>query len=344
MSGMRRREFISLLGGAAAAWPLAARAQQADRIPVVGFLNAASREGIPEFVAAFRQGLKEIGFVDGQNVTIEYRWAEGRNDRLPALAADLVRRQVAVIVANSPGVLPAKAETATIPIVFLSPGDPVAQGFVTSLNRPGGNVTGVSFFNTTLGSKRLELLHQMVPRAATIAFLVNPSFPTAEIDLQDTQAAARTLALRLLVLHAASESEIETVFASLAQQKPDALIVNPDPYLTSRRHQIVPLLARLSMPSAHSPRDWVVSGALMSYGTNTVDALSSGRRLCRRREARRPAGHAADQVRVGDQSQNREGAGPRGAGQAAGARRRGDRVKRVMMSANGTKRTCRDGC
>jgi putative ABC transport system substrate-binding protein len=228
---VKRREFISLLGGAAAAWPLAARAQQADRIPVVGFLNAASREGIPEFVAAFRQGLKEIGFVDGQNVTIEYRWAEGRNDRLPALAADLVRRQVAVIVANSPGVLPAKAETATIPIVFLSPGDPVAQGFVTSLNRPGGNVTGVSFFNTTLGSKRLELLHQMVPRAATIAFLVNPSFPTAEIDLQDTQAAARTLALRLLVLHAASESEIETVFASLAQQKPDALIVNPDPYL-----------------------------------------------------------------------------------------------------------------
>jgi putative tryptophan/tyrosine transport system substrate-binding protein len=269
---VRRREFVTLLGGAAAAWPLAARAQQADRIPVVGFLNAASREGIPEFVAAFRQGLKEIGFVDGQNVTIEYHWAEGRNDRLPALAADLVRRQVAVIVANSPGVLPAKAETATIPIVFLSPGDPVAQGFVTSLNRPGGNVTGVSFFNTTLGSKRLELLHQMVPRAATIAFLVNPSFPTAEIDLQDTQAAARTLALRLLVLHAASESEIETVFASLAQQKPDALIVNPDPYLTSRRHQIVPLLARLSMPSAHSPRDWVVSGALMSYGTNTVDA------------------------------------------------------------------------
>jgi putative tryptophan/tyrosine transport system substrate-binding protein len=197
---MRRREFITLLGGAAAVWPLAARAQQSGGMPLVGFLNAGSSGGLTEFVAAFHQGLKEAGFVEGQNVAIEYRWADGRNDRLPELAADLVRRQVAVIVSNFPGVLPARAATDTIPIVFLTPGDPVTQGFVTSLNRPGGNVTGISFFNATLGSKRLELLHQMVPRAATIAFLMNPSVPTRQVDLQATQAAARTLALKLRVL------------------------------------------------------------------------------------------------------------------------------------------------
>jgi putative ABC transport system substrate-binding protein len=247
---VKRRDFITLLGGAAAAWPLAARAQQAGAMPLVGFLNAGSRGGLPEFVAAFHQGLKEGGFVEGQNVAIEYRWADGRNDRLPALAADLVRRQVAVI----------------------TPGDPVTQGFVTSLNRPGGNVTGISFFNATLGSKRLELLHQMVPKAATIAFLMNPTVPTRQVDLQATQAAAQALALKLRVLEAANESEIDVAFAALAQEKPDALIVNPDPYMTSRREQIVALLARLSMPSMHSPRDWVVSGALMSYATNVVDS------------------------------------------------------------------------
>ena len=172
---MKRRNFISLLGGAVVAWPLTARAQQSDGMPLVGFLNAASSKGIPEFVAAFHQGLKEAGFVEGQNVAINIAGADSRTDRLPALAADLVRRQVAVIVSNFPGVLPAKAATATILIVFLTPGDPVTQGFVTSLNRPGGNVTGISFFNTTLGSKRLELLHQMVPKAATIALLMNPA-------------------------------------------------------------------------------------------------------------------------------------------------------------------------
>jgi putative tryptophan/tyrosine transport system substrate-binding protein len=268
---MKRREFIMLIGGVAA-WPVAARAQQAGAMPLVGFLNAGSRGGLPEFVAAFHQGLKEGGFVEGQNVAIEYRWADGRNDRLPALAADLVRRQVAVIVSNFPGVLPAKAATTTIPIVFLTPGDPVTQGFVASLNRPGGNVTGISFFNATLGSKRLELLHQMVPKAGTIAFLMNPSVPTRQVDLQATQAAAQTLAVKLRVLEATNESEINAAFATLAQEKPDALIVNPDPYMTSRREQIVALLARLSMPSMHSPRDWVVSGALMSYATNVVDS------------------------------------------------------------------------
>jgi putative ABC transport system substrate-binding protein len=271
MSGMRRREFITLLGGAAVAWPVAVRAQQAA-MPVVGFLNAGSSRGLPEFVAAFHQGLKEAGYIDGQNVAIEYRWAQGRNDQLPALAADLVRRQVAVIVSNFPGVLPAKAATTTIPIVFLTPGDPITQGFVTSLNRPGGNVTGISFFNLTLGSKRMELLHQMVPKATTIAFLMNPSAPTRQVELEATQAAVQTLALKLRVLEATSESEIDAAFAALAQEKPDALIVNPDPYFTSRREQIMAMVARLSMPSMHSPRDWVVSGALMSYGTNVVDS------------------------------------------------------------------------
>jgi putative tryptophan/tyrosine transport system substrate-binding protein len=268
---VNRRSFITL-GGAAAAWPLAARAQQPGGMPLVGFLNAGSSTGLREFVSAFHQWLKEAGFVEGRNVAIEYRWADGRNDRLPALAADLVGRQVAVIVSNFPGVLPAKAATATIPIVFLTPGDPVSQGFVTSLNRPGGNLTGISFFNATMGSKRLELLHQMVPKAATIAFLVNPSVPTRQVDLQATQTAAQTLALKLRVLEASNESEIDAAFATLAQEKPDALIVNPDPYMTSRREQIVGLVARLSMPSMHSPRDWVASGALMSYATNVVDS------------------------------------------------------------------------
>jgi putative tryptophan/tyrosine transport system substrate-binding protein len=269
---MRRREFVSLLGAATAGWPIVGRAQQADGMPLVGFLNAGSSRGLLEFVAAFRHGLKEGGFVDGQNVAIEYRWADGRNDQLPALAAELVHRQVAVIVSNFPGVLPAKAATSTIPIIFLTPGDPVTQGFVSSLNRPRGNVTGISFFNATLGSKRLELLHQMVPKAATIAFLVNPSIPTREVDLQATQAAAQAFALKLRVLEAGNEKEIDAAFAALAQEKPDALIVNPDPYMTSRREQIVALLARLSMPSIHSPRDWVLSGALMSYATSVVDS------------------------------------------------------------------------
>jgi putative ABC transport system substrate-binding protein len=268
---LERRRFIGLLGGAVA-WPLAARAQQAGGTPVVGFLNAGSSRGLPEFVAGFHQGLKETGFVAGQNVTIEYRWADGRNDRLPELAADLVRRQVAVIVSNFPGVLPARAATATIPIVFLTPGDPVSQGFVTSLNRPDGNVTGISFFNTTLGSKRLELLNLMVPKAATVALLMNPGVPTRQADLQATQAAADTLALKLRVLEASNESEIDAAFAALAREKPDALIINPDPYMTSRREQIIALVTRLSIPSIHSPRDWVASGALMSYATNVVDS------------------------------------------------------------------------
>ena len=191
---MKRREFITLLGGAVIAWPLAARAQQ-PAMPVVGLLNAGSREGSLHFIAGFHQGLKETGFVEGQNAALEYRWAEGRNDRLSALAADLVRRQVAAIVASSGSVLPAMAATTTIPIVLLTPSDPVVQRFVPSLNRPGCNVTGVSFFNATLGAKRLELLREMVPKATTLAFLVSNA--TAEDALRDTQAATQALGLRL---------------------------------------------------------------------------------------------------------------------------------------------------
>jgi putative ABC transport system substrate-binding protein len=270
---MRRRDFITLLGSAAAGWPLTAKAQQ-SAVPVIGYLDSASSGGNSQFVAAFRQGLKEAGFVEGQNVAIEYFTSEGQDDRLPALVTELVRRRVALIFAGggTSSVLVAKSATTSIPIVFMSAGDPVQQGLVASFNRPGGNMTGVSFFNSTLGAKRLELLRELVPKAATVAFLTNPSNPNAVFSLQDIQAAARTLGLQLGVLRAASQREIDAAFTALAQQRPDALIIDPDAYLTSRREQIVALEAHLAIPAAHSPRDWAVAGALMSYGTNTSDS------------------------------------------------------------------------
>jgi len=269
---MRRRNFIALLGSGVAGWPIAARAQQ-PAMPVIGFLNGASPEGYALYAAAFRQGLKEAGYVEGQNATIEYRWAEGHYDRLPALAANLVQHKVTVIAAGStPAALAAKAATSTVPIVFTTGGDPIKLGLVASLNRPGGNVTGVSNLITELGSKRLGLLRELVPSITLIATLINPNFPDAERESRDVEAAARALGLQHIVLKAGSEREIDTAFATMAQQSSGALDVNVDPFFTARRNQIVALAARHAIPAIYPVRDFAVAGGLMSYGTDFADS------------------------------------------------------------------------
>jgi putative tryptophan/tyrosine transport system substrate-binding protein len=269
---MKRREFITLLGGATAAWPLAARAQQ-PAMPVIGFLNSASLEGYAPYAAAFRKGLQEAGYVEGQNVTIEYHWAEGQYDRLPALAAHLVQRKVSVIAATStPAALAAKAATSTVPIVFTTGGDPIKLGLVASLNRPGGNVTGVSNLITELGSKRLGLLRELVPATTVVATLVNPDFQDAESQLRDVEAAARSLGLQLIVLSARSEREIDAAFATIARQGGGALLVTVDPFLLARRDQIVALAARGAIPALYPVRDFALAGGLMSYGTDFADS------------------------------------------------------------------------
>jgi putative tryptophan/tyrosine transport system substrate-binding protein len=269
---MNRRDFITVLGGAAATWPHAASAQQ-PAMPVIGFLNGASPDGYAPYVAAFRQGLKEAGYVDGQNATIEYRWAEGHYDRLPMLAADLIQRKVTVIAATTtPAALAAKAATSTVPIVFTSGGDPVKLGLVASLNRPGGNVTGVSNLINELGSKRLGLLRELVPTATAIATLVNPDFQDAESQLRDVEAAARSLGLQLIFLSASSEREIDAAFATMAQQGGGALLVTVDPLFVARRDQIVALAARRAIPALYPLRDFAVAGGLMSYGTDFSDS------------------------------------------------------------------------
>jgi putative ABC transport system substrate-binding protein len=267
---MRRREFITLLGGAAA-WPVAVRAQQ-QAIPLIGFLNGSSAWESAHLVAAFGQGLSEIGYVDGRNVVIDYRWAEGRYDRLPTLAADLVRRQVAVIASNTPATIAAKAATTTIPIVFSSGGDPIKLGFVASLNRPGGNVTGVSFFSTMLEAKRLGILRELVPTAAMIAVLLNPKFPGAEAQSQEVQEAARSLSLQIRILRASTERDLDATFATLAELRAGGLLVGADPFLYSRRDYIVALATRHAVPAIYEQREFAVAGGLMSYGTNITDA------------------------------------------------------------------------
>jgi len=270
---MRRRKFVALLGGVVAAWPFAARAQQ-KAMPVIGVLSTGSPSATTEVMGAFRQGLSEAGYVEGQNLAIEYRWAEGNYDRLPALAADLVGRKVDLIMASSPpSALAAKSATSTIPIVFRGGSDPVGYGLVASLARPGGNLTGVSFVPNELTAKRLELLSELVPQAGVIALLVNPNGANTERVIRDVQEAARTKGLQLHVLKAGSESEIDTAFASLVQLHAGALVVGADPFLTSRREQLVALASRHAVPSIYAWREFAASGGLVSYGASLTSAF-----------------------------------------------------------------------
>jgi len=267
-----RRNFLATLGGAAAAWPLAARAQQ-PVVPVVGFLNTKVPGADPHLLAAFRRGLKETGFIEGQNVAIEYRWAYNQYDRLPALAADLVGRQVTVIAAiGSPSAPAAKATTTTIPIVFIIGFDPVEVGLVTSLNQPGGNLTGVTVLGVELGSKRLELLHEMIPAANIVAALVHPNTPAAETQSTDLQTAARSLGLKVHVLHASTERDLDTVFATLVQLRAGGLVVGNDPFFTTRSEQLAALALRHAVPAIFQYREFAVAGGLMSYGGNLTDS------------------------------------------------------------------------
>ena len=269
---MRRREFIGFVGGAAA-WPVSARAQQAA-IPVVGFLNPRAPTDAPQFTAAFRQGLKDVGFVEGQNVLIEYRFAGNQDDRLPALAADLVDRKVAVIAAApSQAVLAAKAATTTIPIVFEIGFDPVRLGLVASLNRPGGNLTGVTQLNEEVAPKRLELLHELVPTATAIALLVNPAEPAvAENRTKVTMSAARTLGLKLHVLNASSDRDFESVFANLVQLQAGGLVIGGGAFLTGKSKQLAEMAVRFAVPAIFESRDFVAAGGLISYGGSITDA------------------------------------------------------------------------
>jgi putative ABC transport system substrate-binding protein len=270
---MRRREFITLLGGAAIVWPLTAHAQQ-PTMPTIGFLGSASPDGYAPFVGGFLRGLKEAGFIDGENVAIAYRWAEGQYDRLPSLAADLVAKRVSVIVATGglPPSLAAKEATKTIPIVFTLGSDPVKFGLVSSLNRPGGNVTGVSLFAYLLDAKRVELMHELVPSAATIALLANPNSPQADAQFADVEAASRTFGQQVVILKASSDSDIDQAFAALSQRRVSALLVSADPFLLSRRNQIVALVARHNVPAMYEWRQFAEADGLMSYGVDLVDA------------------------------------------------------------------------
>jgi putative ABC transport system substrate-binding protein len=266
---VRRREFITLLGGAAA-WPIAARGQQA--MPVIGFLSNASPDVYALRLSAFRQGLKEAGYVERQNVEIEYRWAEG-NNRLPALAAELVHRQVAVIVAagGSPSAVAAKAATVTIPIVFGVAVDPVELGLVASLARPGGNLTGVANLNVEVGPKRLELLHELLPTVTIVGVLENPTSPTAEPFLRALQPAARALGLELHILHASTDRDFDRVFATLVQLRAGALVISPDTFFNSRSERLAALALQHAVPAIYQYRPFVVAGGLMSYGSDQTE-------------------------------------------------------------------------
>jgi len=268
---MRRREFITLLGGAAVAWPLAARAQQA--MPVIGLLNPTLPDANSDRLRAFRQGLKDTDYVEGENVAIIYRWAGGGYDRLPVLAAELVRRPVAVIAAtDTAAAIAAKAATTTIPIVFGVAQDPVGLGLIASLSRPGGNATGVNFFVAELGSKQLGLLHDLIPAAARVGLLVDPNAPTTESAMRDVAAAASAIGLQVDVVQASDSREIESAFATLIRNRADALLVGPSGFFVSRRLQLAILAARHAIPVVYNVREYAEAGGLMSYGTSVRDA------------------------------------------------------------------------
>jgi putative ABC transport system substrate-binding protein len=271
---MRRREFIALVGGAAA-WPLAAGAQQQPAPPVIGYLSLRNPTDAASNVTAFRQGLKETGYVEGQNVAVEFRWADGQYDRLPALALDLVGRQVNVLVATggTGSALAAKAATTTIPIVFAMGGDPVKLGVVASLARPGGNITGISFLVNELAAKEIELLHELAPQAAVLGFLVNPSDPNTESDTKGAQGAAQALGHKLVVVNASAGNDIDLAFATLAQQQAAALFVNVDPFLSLNRRKILSLAARHRMITVSSVEGFAADGGLISYGTASTTPI-----------------------------------------------------------------------
>jgi putative tryptophan/tyrosine transport system substrate-binding protein len=269
---VKRREFISLLG-AAASWPFAARAQQPTKLPTIGFVTSRSLDGSARHAAAFTKGLSEPGYVEGQNVIVEYHWLSGQNDRLPALMADLVHRRVAVIAtAGDPSTLAAKAATTTIPIAFGFSGDPVGHGLVASLARPGGNATGINFFTSEVLAKRVGLLHELVPKAVRVVVLVNPTnAPSAESTLRSVPEAARALGLQIQVLHASTSRDIEAAFATIVSDRADALFVGPDGFFNSRRVQFATLATRYGIPAAYASREIVEVGGLMSYGTDLLD-------------------------------------------------------------------------
>jgi putative tryptophan/tyrosine transport system substrate-binding protein len=269
-----RRKFLATLGGSAAAWPLAARAQQAA-MPVIGFLRSTSLADATHFVVAFRQGLNEAGFIEGQNVTIEYRWAEGQDDRLPGMATDLVQHHCAVIIGSGyPAALAAKAAITTVPIVFVTGNDPVINGLVASLSRPGGNMTGVSFLTSALGTKRLELLRQIMPKSAPIAMLVHPNVntPDSQRELRDVQAAAHASGQELIVVEVGSDRDIEAAFATFAQRGAGALFVGTGAFFNSRRERVAALSIRHALPASYVQREFATAGGLMSYGTSVTDA------------------------------------------------------------------------
>jgi putative tryptophan/tyrosine transport system substrate-binding protein len=327
---MRRREFLTLLGGAAAGWPLAARARQ-PTTQVIGFLGSESPELSVSRLNAFRESLSETGFVEGRNIEIEYRWAEGQNDRLSALAADLVGHQVKAIAAGgSPAALAAKAATATIPVVFVTGGDPVAGGLVASLKQPGGNLTGVTSLAVEAGPKQLELLHELVPTATDLFLLVNPTNPTlAEPLTKDLQAAAETLKLRLRVLQASTESDLETAFALIRRTRAAGLVIGNDAFFNARAEQLGELVLHYAVPTVFQFREFAAAGGLASYGGSVTEW--AGRALCQPdtqgREAYRTAGAAVHETTADHQSQDRQGAWDHCAAVAARPRRRDHRTR-----------------